>query len=110
MPDTMFMKERMLITGGHALQGTVHISGTKKTIELPFEEANFLLSAGTLRSNFFFIIPFGKQGKAKEFLLLGSETGQGKGLCIDGAVGLDREGKTKEEILSYYLFSYRVIK
>ena len=26
MPDTMFMKERMLITGGHALQGTVHIS------------------------------------------------------------------------------------
>jgi peptidoglycan hydrolase-like amidase/tetratricopeptide (TPR) repeat protein len=89
---------------------SVTFSGTKKTIELPFEEANFLLSAGTLRSNFFFIIPFGKQGKAKEFLLLGSETGQGKGLCIDGAVGLDREGKTKEEILSYYLFSYRVIK
>ena len=31
MPDTMFMKERMLITGGHALQGTVHISGGKNT-------------------------------------------------------------------------------
>ena len=27
----MFMKERMLITGGHALQGTVHISGGKNT-------------------------------------------------------------------------------
>lgn len=88
----------------------VTFSGSKKTIELPFEEADFALTAGTLRSNFFFIIPFGKEGKAKEFLLLGSESGQGKGLCIDGAIGLDREGKNKEEILSSYLFPYRVTK
>lgn len=31
MPDTMPTKERMLITGGHSLEGTVHISGGKNT-------------------------------------------------------------------------------
>lgn len=31
MPDTMPTKERMLITGGHSLQGTVRISGGKNT-------------------------------------------------------------------------------
>ncbi len=30
-PETMAMKERMLITGGHSLEGTVHISGGKNT-------------------------------------------------------------------------------
>ncbi len=103
-----YIKPSALSKEGRVL--AVTFSGTKKTIELPFEEADFALAAGTLRSDFFFIIPFGKEGKAKEFLLLGSESGQGKGLCLDGAIGLEREGKTKEEILSYYLLPYRVTK
>lgn len=71
--------------------------GSKKTVEVPFEEANFILAAGTLRSPFFTFIPF-----KKEVLFLGTDTGLGKGLCIDGAYGMARGGKTAEEILKYY--------
>ena len=76
---------------------TMRFVGGNKTVELPFDEANFILAAGTLRSPFFTFIPF-----KKEILILGSDTGAGKGLCIDGAFGLARQGETAEEILKYY--------
>lgn len=76
---------------------TMRFTGSKKTVEIPFEEANFILAAGTLKSPFFTFIPF-----KKNVLILGSDTGAGKGLCIDGAYGLAKQGKTAEEILKYY--------
>lgn len=66
---------------------------------LPFEKANFALSLGTLRSDFFFYIPV---NKGKEYLFLGTDTGLGKGLCIDGLVNFSKQGKTYLETLNYY--------
>lgn len=77
--------------------------GSKKTIELPFKEANFVLSAGTLRSDFFTFIPF-----KKEILFIGSDTGFGGGICIAGAIGLAKEQKTAKDILNYYYPSYKI--
>ena len=71
--------------------------GSKKSVETDFDEANFIIAAGTLRSPFFTFVPF-----KKDILLLGSDSGAGKGLCIDGAFGLAREGKTSQEIIKYY--------
>ncbi|MBQ2313166.1 MAG: hypothetical protein II183_03280, partial [Elusimicrobiaceae bacterium] len=77
--------------------------GSKKTIELPFKEANFVLSAGTLRSDFFTFIPF-----KKEVLFIGSDTGNGNGICIAGAIGLARQQKDAKGILNYYYPSYKI--
>lgn len=77
--------------------------GSKKTIELPFKEANFVLSAGTLRSDFFTFIPF-----KKEVLFIGSDTGNGSGICIAGAIGLAGEQKDAKGILNYYYPSYKI--
>ena len=76
---------------------TMRFAGSKKTVEVPFEEASFILAAGTLRSPFFTFVPF-----KKDVLILGSDTGAGKGLCIDGAFGLAKRGETAEGILKYY--------
>ena len=66
---------------------------------LPFKEANQALSLGTLRSNFFFYIPV---NKGQEYLFLGTDTGLGQGLCVDGLKGLSNQGKTYLESLQYY--------
>ena len=76
---------------------TMRFVGSKKSVETDFDEANFIIAAGTLRSPFFTFVPF-----KKDILLLGSDSGAGKGLCIDGAFGLAREGKTSQEIIKYY--------
>jgi len=81
----------------------VRFVGSKKTIELPFKEANFVLSAGTLRSDFFTFIPF-----KKEILFIGSDTGNGSGICIAGAIGLAGEQKNADDILNYYYPSYKI--
>lgn len=88
----------------------VRFTGSKNSVVLPFDEANKILASGTLRSNFFVIIPFGKEGKIKEFMFTGSDTGLGSGLCTNGAEGLAREGKTAQEILNYYYPSLQIIK
>lgn len=81
----------------------IRFVGSKKTIELPFKEANFVLSAGTLRSDFFTFIPF-----KKEVLFIGSDTGSGNGICIAGAIGLAHEQKDSKSILNYYYPSYKI--
>lgn len=80
----------------------MRFNGKKGSVEVPFKEANFILSSGTLRSNFFYALPFSNGGKLVEYLFIGTDTGLGKGMCIDGAAGMAREGKTAEEILRYY--------
>ena len=82
---------------------TVRFVGTKDTVELPFKEANFVLSAGTLRSNFFTFIPF-----KKEVLFIGADTGAGNGICVAGAIGLASQKKNAEDILKYYYPSYKI--
>ena len=72
---------------------------------LPFKEANFVLALGTLRSNFFFYIPVNKAG---EYLFLGTDTGLGQGLCIDGLAGFSKQEKPYQEILKYYYPDFEV--
>lgn len=76
---------------------TMRFVGAKKSVEVDFGEANFIIAAGTLRSPFFTFVPF-----KKDILVLGSDSGAGKGLCIDGAFGMARDGKTADEIIKYY--------
>ena len=71
----------------------------KEDKTLPFEKANFILSNATLRSDFFFYIPV---NKGQEYLFMGTDTGFGKGLCVDGLINLAKEGKTYLETLKYY--------
>ena len=82
---------------------SVRFIGTKGKVTLPFEEANFILAAGTLRSDFFTFIPF-----KKEVLFIGSDTGKGQGICIAGALGLAAQDKTTKDILEYYYPSYKI--
>lgn len=82
---------------------SVRFVGTKGQVELPFKEANFVLSANTLRSNFFTFIPF-----KKEVLFIGSDTGEGKGICVAGALGLASEQKNTKDILRYYYPYYTI--
>ena len=77
----------------------------KKEVNLPFTEANKILSLGTLRSDFFFYIPV---NKGKEYLFLGTDTGLGKGLCIDGLVNLVKQGKTYKDALNYYYPDFEI--
>lgn len=77
----------------------------KKEVNLPFTQANQILSLGTLRSDFFFYIPV---NKGKEYLFLGTDTGSGKGLCVDGLVNFVKQGKTYKETLKYYYPDFEV--
>lgn len=85
----------------------MRFTGSKSSVTVPFKEANFILTAGTLRSNFFVYIPF---KKGKEILFIGTDTGPGMGLCIDGAAGMARNGKTTQEILNYYYPDFKISK
>ncbi|MDR0952695.1 MAG: hypothetical protein LBM71_00660 [Elusimicrobiota bacterium] len=85
----------------------VRFVGSKTSVALPFKEANFILAAGTLRSNFFFFIPFNNK---KEYLFIGTDSGLGEGLCIDGANGMAEAGKTRNEILKYYYPNLEISK
>lgn len=82
---------------------SVRFVGKKGKVELPFKEANFILAAGTLRSDFFTFIPF-----KKEVLFIGSDTGNGQGICIAGALGLAAQDKGTKDILKYYYPSYNI--
>ena len=71
----------------------------KDSKTLPFKEANEILSLDTLRSNFFFYLPV---NKGQEFLFLGTDSGFGEGLCIDGLVNFSKQDKPFHETLKYY--------
>ena len=81
----------------------MRFKGSKKTVEIPVDEANFILAQGTLRSPFFTYIPF-----KKEVLFIGTDTGKGKGLCIDGADGMARRGYSAKQILNYYYPDFKI--
>ncbi len=72
---------------------------------MPFKEANQVLALGTLRSDFFFYIPV---NKGQEYLFLGTDTGLGEGLCVDGLKGLTEQDKSYMEALKYYYPNLKV--
>ena len=82
---------------------SVRFTGSKETVELPFKEANFVLAANTLRSNFFTFVPF-----KKEIMFIGSDTGFGDGICVAGALGLSAQNNKTQDILRYYYPSYKI--
>jgi SpoIID/LytB domain protein len=78
---------------------------SNKAQTLPFKEANQVLALGTLRSDFFFYIPV---NKGQEYLFLGTDTGPGEGLCVDGLKGLTEQDKSYMEALKYYYPNLKV--
>lgn len=81
-----------------------------KVIEVKGVEENlFILGAGSIRSNLFTIIPVHRLDKLKDVLIVGYDTGQGKGLCIAGSQGLAEQGKNYQELFEYYLSDYDIV-
>ncbi|MBO4674483.1 MAG: hypothetical protein J5601_00115 [Elusimicrobiaceae bacterium] len=73
------------------------------------QEVLFLLSAGTMRSNFFDILPFYKGNEIQSILVRGYDTGLGNGLCLRGAEGLAKKGADYMAIIKYYFPQARII-
>jgi len=73
------------------------------------QEVLFLLSAGTMRSNFFDIVPFYKGKNIERILVRGYDTGLGEGLCVRGADGLAKNGADYMAIIKYYFPQARIL-
>ncbi|MGB2579275.1 SpoIID/LytB domain protein [Elusimicrobium simillimum] len=82
---------------------TMKFEGTKDSVTITeAKQISFVLSAGSIRSNLFQLIPFYKGAKIKSILALGVDSGLGSGLCLNGAQGLEKEAKDFNEILKFY--------
>lgn len=73
------------------------------------QEVIFLLSAGTMRSNLFDIIPLYKGKNIKQILVRGYDTGLGNGLCLHGAEGLAKANNDYKAIIKYYFPEARIL-
>ena len=73
------------------------------------QEIAFILSAGTMRSNFFDVVPLYKGKNIKSVLVRGYDTGLGEGLCLRGADGLAKQGADYMAIIKYYFPQARIL-
>lgn len=73
------------------------------------QEVAFLLSAGTMRSNLFDIVPLYKGKNIKRILVRGYDSGMGVGLCLRGAEGLAEKGADYMAIIKYYFPHARIL-
>jgi stage II sporulation protein D len=73
-----------------------------------FSQIQSLLSPGSLRSNLFTITPIQDGAVSRFFILWGSGTGTGLGLCIDGTLGQASLGLHWREILNRYFPNYQI--
>jgi len=88
----------------------VRFEGSKGSYEAATpQETAFLLSAGTLRSNMFDIVPFYKGKTLQAILVRGYDTGLGKGLCLQGAQGMAKQGADEMAIIKYYFPNARIL-
>lgn len=88
----------------------MRFEGSKGTYEAHSpQEVMFLLSAGTMRSNWFDIIPVYKGKNIKQILVRGYDTGLGNGLCLQGAEGLAKTGHDYKAIIKYYFPEARIL-
>lgn len=89
---------------------SMRFEGTKGSYEATSaQEVEFLLSAGTMRSNFFDILPLYKGKNIKQVLVRGYDTGLGEGLCIHGAQGIAKQGADYMAIIKYYFPEARIL-
>ena len=82
---------------------SMRFEGSKGSYEAQTpQEVSFLLSAGTMRSNFFDIVPLYKGKYIRQILVRGYDTGLGEGLCLRGSEGLAKNGADAMAIIKYY--------
>lgn len=88
----------------------MRFEGSKATYETQTpQETAFVLSAGTMRSNLFDIVPLYKGKNIKSVLVRGYDTGLGNGLCLRGADGLAKQGADFMAIIKYYFPQARIL-
>lgn len=73
------------------------------------QEISFILSAGTMRSNLFDMVPLYSGKNIRRVLVRGYDTGLGEGLCLHGADGLARKGADYMAIIKYYFPQARIL-
>ena len=89
---------------------SMRFDGSKGSYEAKTpQEIAFLLSAGTMRSNLFDVVPFYKGKNIKSVLVRGYDTGLGYGLCLQGADGLAKQGADYKAIIKYYFPEARIL-
>lgn len=89
---------------------SMRFEGSKGTYETQTpQETAFVLSAGTMRSNLFDIVPLYKGKNIKSVLVRGYDTGLGNGLCLRGADGLAKQGADFMAIIKYYFPQARIL-
>lgn len=89
---------------------SLRFEGTKGSYETKNpQETAFILSAGTMRSNLFDIVPLYKGKNIKSVLVRGYDTGLGVGLCLRGADGLAKQGADYMAIIKYYFPQARIL-
>lgn len=88
----------------------MRFEGSKSSYEATTpQEISFILSAGTMRSNFFDVVPFYKGKDIANVLVRGYDTGLGEGLCLRGAEGLAKQGTGYQGIIKYYFPEARIL-
>lgn len=89
---------------------SMRFEGSKGSYETKTpQETAFVLSAGTMRSNLFDVVPLYKGKNIKSVLVRGYDTGLGNGLCLRGADGLAKEGADYMAIIKYYFPNARIL-
>lgn len=89
---------------------SMRFEGSKGSYEAKTpQEIAFILSAGTMRSNLFDVVPLYKGKNIKSVLVRGYDTGLGYGLCLHGADGLAKEGADYMAIIKYYFPEARIL-
>ncbi len=106
-------KLRAIIPVRYTPQGRIlsmRFEGSKGSYETQTpQETAFILSAGTMRSNLFDIIPFYQGTTIKSVLVRGYDTGLGYGLCLRGADGQAKQGADYMAIIKYYFPQARIL-
>ena len=89
---------------------SVRFEGSKGSYQTKSaQETLFILSAGTMRSNLFDVVPLYKGKNIKSVLVRGYDTGDGNGLCLRGADGLAKQGADYMAIIKYYFPNARIL-
>ncbi len=89
---------------------SMRFEGSKAVYEATTpQEIAFLLSAGTMRSNFFDLVPLYKGKNIFAVLVRGYDSGLGEGLCLRGAEGLAKAGTDYKGIIKYYFPEGRIL-
>ncbi len=110
---TKFGKLRAMIPQKMSPNGRVlsmRFEGSKGDYETQTpQETAYILSAGTMPSEFFDFIPMYKGKNISRVLVRGYDSGTGVGLCVAGAEGLAEQGEDYQAIIKYYFPNARIL-